>query len=210
VTVAWKPKADDKSVSPNKDDVKTASPKKEGRPQAATAPQPAARETGKMKQPVEVSEKPRGAKKDGILSLVESAFAKFESAPAPAAAPRGAKRSGEHEYSVAELLRLRLKTPRLRELPYRVLAAKTDGELLEVPAREPARRAEKPVEQQKPVSRADKAPAAAAAQNGPPKREKLGGAPAAQPAAQRKPAEKASSLSWKPASSAFVWKPKAA
>ena len=31
MTVAWKPKADDKSVSPNKDDVKTASPKKEGR-----------------------------------------------------------------------------------------------------------------------------------------------------------------------------------
>jgi hypothetical protein len=211
ITVAWKPKVDDKSGSPKKEgagttDAKTASPKKDG-------PKPAAKETGKE------SDKSQGSKKvakpgtqDGIMGLLESAFAKFEGGPETSAATKpgakaGAKggatapkRSGENEYSVAELLRLRSKTKRPRELPYRVLAAKADGELLEVPpqpekpAKKPA--ADKPAAQQKPVSRADKQPVPAAAQNGAPKRDKVGA-----PAAQKKTAEKAPQ--------SFVWKPKA-
>jgi hypothetical protein len=213
VTVTWRPKAEDKSVSPKAEDAKPASPKKE---KAATAA-PAAKEAGKAKQ---------GAKQDGIMSLLESAFAKYETTPAPAAVPKkertaaapkaaaapaaaargGGRQSGEHEYSVAELLRLRFKTKGLRELPYRIVKAKTDGELLDAPERKPARRAEKPTEQQ-PVSRADKAPTAA--QNGPAKRDKPGSA--AQPAAQKKPSEKASSKGRQPAaSSGFMWKPKPA
>jgi hypothetical protein len=204
VTVAWKPKVDEKAGSPKREgaaaDVKPASPKKDGRSQAATVPKPVAKDTGKTKQPEEVSEKPQGQKKaapkgqDGILSLLESAFAKFDAGgPAAPPGPRG-----DHEYSVAELLRFRSKTRRLRELPYRVLAAKTDGELLEVPQpKEKARRAEKPAVQQKPVSRADKPAAPAVAQNGSPKRDKLG----ADTAVQKKPAEKYAQ--------SFVWKPKA-
>jgi len=215
VTATWRPKAEDKSVSPKAEDAKPASPKKE---KAATAA-PAAKEAGKAKQ---------GAKQDGIMSLLESAFAKYETTPAPSAVPKkertaaapkaaaapaaaakggGGRQSGEHEYSVAELLRLRFKTKRLRELPYRIVKAKTDGELLDAPERKPARRAEKPTEQQ-PVSRADVS-APTAAQKGSAKRDKLGSA--AQPAAKKKPVEKASAPGRQPAaSSGFMWKPKPA
>jgi hypothetical protein len=206
VTVAWKPKVDDKSVSPKREgtgtlerkDVKTASPKKEG---------PAAKDTGKGKPAAEVSEKPQGPKKvpkagtqDGILTLLESAFAKFEGAPAPAA--KTAAEGEGHEYSISELLRLRSKTTRrLKELPYRVVAAKTDGELLDVPQpkEKSERRSEKPSAQPKPVSRGkDSAPAPA--QSVYVKRDKSGADTVVQPAAKKKPAEKSSQ--------SFVWKPK--